>query len=125
MFYGDAHIGRSVMRRVKVVEVDDADGIQKVTVQGLKGEYFKMPYRGQPHGMSSVPEVGMVGYVFMASGRPDQAFLMGLEDPELRPKDKVGGETRIYGKHENLAEFDDNGNILLHSPNGIIHLNPP
>ncbi len=54
MFFGDSHIGRNAMRRVKVVEVDDKDGVQKVTVQGLKGEYFKMPYRGQPHGMSSV-----------------------------------------------------------------------
>jgi len=124
MFFGDSHIGRSAMRRVKVVEVDDRDGVQKVTVQGLKGEFFKMPYRGQPHGMSSVPTVGMVGYLFMANGRPDHAFLMGLEDPALRPKDKVQGETRIYAKKGQQVEMDDDGNIIITSPNGIVHINP-
>lgn len=125
MFYADGHIGRSAMRRVKVVEVDDTGPIQMITVQGLKGEFFKFPYRGQPHGMTSFPTVGSVGYVFLASGRPDQAFLMGLEDPQLRPKSRVEGETVVYAKEGQTAEFDSNGNILLKSPNGIVHINPP
>lgn len=124
MFYGDAHIGRGGMRRVKVVEVDDRDGVQKVTVQGLKGEYFKFSYRGQPGGFSSVTEPGQVGYVFLAGGRPEEAFLMGLEDPNLRPKDKVQGETRIYAKKGQLMEMDDDGNVIVTSPNGIVHINP-
>lgn len=123
-FFADRHIGRSAMRRVKVVEVKDTGTIQMVTVQGLKGEFFKFPYRGQPHGLTTVPTVGSVGYLFMASGRPDQAFLMGLEDPQLRPSGKAEGETWLYAKKGQTVELNDDGDLLIRSPSGVVHINP-
>ncbi len=121
----DVDASRNVMRRVEVVEVDDTGPIQKVTVVGLADEYFELPLRGQPHGLTTVPQVGAVGYLFLGNGRPDQAFLMGLEHPDERPNERVEGESIMYAKKKQRVELDDNGDILMKSPEGIIHINPP
>jgi phage baseplate assembly protein V len=124
-FRADTHIGRSVMRRVEVLEIDDTGPIQKLTVKGLEGEVFKVAMRGQPHGLTGVPTKGSIGYVYMANGRPDQSFFMAIEDPNLRPKNRQPGETIVYGKQGQKLEQDANGNTIVRSPNGTIHLNPP
>lgn len=127
MSYGaDVDIGRNVMRRVEVIEVDDSGEIQMVRVKGLADEIFELPLRGQPHGMTSVPPVGSLGYVMMAGGRPDQAFLMGLEHPEQRPKDRAPGENVLYATPGQRMEMDQDGNVLVKSAGGgIVHINPP
>jgi len=115
----------SVVRRVEVVKVDDRDGVQKVTVMGLADEYFELSYRGQGHGLTSVPKVGAVGYAFLANGRPDQAILMGLEDPNTRPKERQEGEAVMYGGNDQVVEHKANGDTILKTPNGVFHVNPP
>lgn len=121
----DWHVGRNSMRRVKVVKVDDSEGIQRVTVEGLDGEEFDLPLRGQPHGNTSVPKKGMVGYLFAANGRLDQAYLMGLEDPEKRKKfgNRKDGENTLYAMKDQEIYMDDNGDVHHKSPNGIIYIN--
>jgi len=116
----------SVVRRVEVVKVDDRDGVQKVTVMGLADEYFELPYRGQGHGLTSVPKVGAVGYAFLANGRPDQAILMGLEHPDDRPKERQEGEAVMYATPGQKLEMDKDGNTIIKSAaGGIVHINPP
>lgn len=125
-YHADGDIGRNGMRRVKVVEVKDDGEIQTVTVSGLKGEFFKLPLRGQAHGFTGNPRVGSVGYLFMANGRPDQAFLMGLEHPEDRKKNLESGESKSYGAAGQEIYHDKNGNVLIRSAgDGIVHINPP
>lgn len=120
----DIDIGRGAMRRVEVIEVDDRDGVQMVKVMGLADEIFEFPYRGQPFGLTTVPTVGSIGYAFLAAGRPDQCFLMGLEHPDQRPKGRKEGESIMYAKKQQRVEMDDAGNVLIKSPNGIVHINP-
>jgi phage gp45-like len=72
-----------------------------------------------------VPTVGSIGYVYMANGRPDQAFLAALEDPNIRPKNREPGETVVYGKAGQTVLQDKDGNTIVRSPNGIVHINPP
>lgn len=126
-YHADGDIGRNGMRRVKVVEVKDDGDIQTVTVSGLKGEFFKLSMRGQPHGVTGNPRVGSVGYLFMANGRPDQSFLMNLEHPEDRRKQKdlKPGESKLYGAKGQYVHHDEDGNIILKSVDGgIVHINP-
>jgi len=121
----DVDIGRNVLRRVEVVEVDDKGPIQKVIVMGLADEYFEMPLRGQQHGMTGNPRKGAVGYVMMANGRPDQAFLMGLEHPDDRKKDIEPGETKVYGSAGQEQHADKDGNWIIRSAGGgTVHINP-
>lgn len=124
-YRADVNIGRSVSRRVEVVSVEDDGEIQKVTVMGLADEYFELSFRAQGHGLSTVPIVGSVGYLHMANGRPDQAFLTGLEHPAYRPKDQVEGEAMVYAKQGQTMHFDDDGNVIVRTPGGIYHVNPP
>ena len=122
----DIDMGRNVLRRVEVVEVDDTGPIQKVIVMGLADEYFELPLRGQSHGYTGVPRKGAVGYVMMANGRPDQAFLMGLEHPDDRKTDLEPGEAKMYGAAQQEIHHDKDGNVLIRSAGGgIVHINPP
>ena len=120
----DIHGPRNVMRRVEVVKVEDKGEIQEVTVMGLEEEEYKLAYRGQPHGLTSVPPVGSVGYLFVANGRPDQSFLMGCEHPDHRPKDRKPGESEQYGAKQQSQLMDDQGNTIIKTPQGTYHVNP-
>ena len=127
-FHADENIGRNGVRRVKVVEVKDDGEIQTVTVSGLKGEFFKLSMRAQPHGITGNPRVGAVGHLFMANGRPDQSFLMNLEHPEDRAKQKdlKTGESKTYGSDGQYVHHAEGGNVIIKSTGGgIVHINPP
>lgn len=120
----DIHGHRNVMRRFEVVEVVDKGEIQEITVLGLADEEIKLAYRGQPHGLTSVPRKGSVGYGFCANGRPDQFFIMGMEHPEDRPKNRKPGESEQYGAKKQSNLMDDKGNTIVKTPQGIYHVNP-
>jgi phage baseplate assembly protein V len=113
------------MRRVEVIEVDDKGESQIVTMKGLADEVFKISMRGQAHGLTGVPRVGAIGHLFLAGGRPDQAFVLNLEHPDDRIKDKAEGETVTYGSKGQTITHDKEGNIILKSASGgIVHINP-
>ena len=122
----DQHIGRSFSRRVKVIKVVDTEKIQRITVSGLDGEEFELPLRGQPFGLTGVPPVGSVGYLYSANGRPDQGFLSDMEHPDHRPRNREDGETVVYGKAGQKIVLDKNGNVITTpGAGGIVHINPP
>jgi hypothetical protein len=123
-FAADEHAGRSSVRRVEVIEVDDSGPIQRVTVKGLDGEVYKLAMRGQGFGLTGVPKVGYVGYLYGANGRPDQAYLGNLEDPNIRPKDRAEGETVIYGDKNQAMEMTEGGHVMWRTPDGVWHSNP-
>lgn len=124
-FEADIDLGRNVMRRIEVVEVDDSGPIQKMTVMGLADEYFEMPLRGQAHGITGNPRVGAVGYAMMVGGRPDQCVIMSLEHPDDRKKDLASGETKVYGAPGQEMHADKDGNwVIKSSGGGTVHINP-
>ncbi|ADJ23045.1 Mu-like prophage protein GP45-like protein [Hyphomicrobium denitrificans ATCC 51888] len=118
MFHADRHAGRGMVRRVEVIEVDDKGESQIVTMKGLADEIFKISMRGQGHGLTGVPRVGAIGHLFLAGGRPDQAFVLNLEHPDDRIKGKDPGATTIYSS--------GGKNVEIRSPaGGEVHINPP
>lgn len=119
----DRHATRNVIRRVKVVEVDDKPEIQEVTVEGLADEEIKLGLRGQPHGLTGNPRKGAVGYLFAANGRPDEGFLYGLEHPEDRVKDAKEGESHQYAAKGQRMAILKNGNLQHHTPKGRLYIN--
>jgi len=125
-FRADKHIPRNMCRRVEVVEVDDSGPIQTITVLGLADEYFTLPLRAQPFGLSGVPPVGSVGYLFAANGRLDQGFLLNMEHPSYRPRDLASGACRMYGQAGQSITQDEHGNTIIKpAPGGIVDINPP
>ncbi len=117
-FQADEHIGRSAMRRITIEAIDDSGPIQMATVRGLDGETYRAPV-GQLFGLSSSPPIGSVGYAFMGNGRPDQAFLMGVEDPTLRPRDQADGSVRLYAKEGQFIGMGANGDLVISAPGQV------
>lgn len=125
MFDADRHIARNLARRVEVIEVDDSGPIQSITVVGLADEYFTLPLRGQPFGLSGVPPVGSIGYLFAANGRLDQGFLIGMEHPDHRPRDLASGTCQLYGKAGQSITHDELGNTIIKpGAGGLVRINP-
>lgn len=118
MLVADVHVGRNAIRRVEVTGVDDSGGQQTATVRGSDGESFGVAINGQNFGFTSVPPIGSVGYAFMANGRPDQAFLLGMEHPDFRPKDQSDGGVIMYGEQGQFIGMGDDGNLVISAPTG-------
>lgn len=121
MYQNDLNIGRNVLRRIEVIEVDDSGPIQRVIVKGFEGEIMKLPLRGQYFGATGNPPPGSVGYALLASGRPEQSFFLGTEHPEHRPKNLPVGCKKIYNAHGDVVSLVEH-NIRVKSAR--IDLNP-
>ena len=104
-YAADRHIGRNVLRRVEVVEVDDTGPQQLVTVKGLPGELMLLPYRAQYFGASGNPPPGSDGLALLIGGRPDQAVLIGIEHQDHRPKNIGVGEKVLYNAHGDIIKI--------------------
>lgn len=98
-FWQDLHLGRNIIRRVEVMETDDSDGFQKVTVEGLDGEIHKNVYRAQYFGSTGHVPKKSQGLLLMVGGRPDQGILIAIEDTDKREKNLAEGERCLYNAH--------------------------
>ncbi len=82
--------------RARLVEIDDAPGLQTVTATGHKGTRFGEVLRLQPFGFTSTPPPESVGAILQQSGASERAYALGFEHPAHRPRDLPPGGTRIY-----------------------------
>lgn len=114
------------MRRVTVMEIDDANPQQTIWAKGLYGEEIKGAYRAQGHGLSTVPPVGSEGFAFSLAGRPDQMFFLESEHPDHRPKGQQPGDAVLYDAYGNTIKMESGGvthNNTKHTFNGPIEIN--
>lgn len=80
--------------RGRIKSVDDSGDSQSVTVDGFAGETFTKVLRAQPHGYSSNPPEGSVGY-FLRLGSSDRLVALGYET-RGRPRDLPSGVPALY-----------------------------
>lgn len=92
----------STFTRGRIVAVDDSKRGQTLTVEGYPGERFTGVLRDQPHGFSSVPPVGAVGW-FERVGSSDRLRAIGY-DSDKRPLSSPPGSAVLY---------DDKGNTIF------------
>lgn len=100
---GDFDTIRTMLRRVRLLELDNSGTLQTLRVAGLKGEQLAGVPRVQPFGFSANPPAGAEGLLLALSGRSDRAMVLGVEHPAHRPSAREGGSTALY---------DANGNIV-------------
>lgn len=103
MFETDAV--RTMLRRAKLLELDDAGTQQLLKLSGMKGERLEAVPRIQHFGLSSNPPAGAEGIVAALGGRSDRAVLLGLEHPEKRPKAREAGSTVLYDAAGNVVSI--------------------
>jgi phage baseplate assembly protein V len=87
---------RTMLRRVRLVALDDAGTQQKGRVRGLKGEELDEVVRIQHFGLSSNPPADAEGVLLALGGRSDRGLLVGLEHKDFRPVGGEGGSTVLY-----------------------------
>ncbi|MFZ4807463.1 MAG: phage baseplate assembly protein domain-containing protein [Hyphomicrobiaceae bacterium] len=102
MFHTDMHTARLTIRRVELLETDDAGELQLVTVRGYADEVLKGAHRVQMFGETSHAPAGAHGLALLVNGRPDQSIVLGLEHPTHRPKGIGAGERVLYNAHGDI-----------------------
>lgn len=101
-YFADRDIGRTMVRRVQLIETIDDGDMQIVSAEGFADEIFKKVHRVQPYGHSSHAPKKSHGIVVSAGGRPDQGFLLGVEDANSRPRDLPEGANVLYDASGNM-----------------------
>lgn len=103
-----------MLTRGELVSADDSGAQQLVSYKGLAGEQHSEVYRPQPHGFSSVPKPGSVGWFMALGGERSRALALGFED-DSRITGQAPGTTHLY---------DDKGNVIsVLSNGGTLHKN--
>lgn len=101
-----------------------------------KGPYKLLRMRADGHEFNAKV---LESYGFHSSPMTDGESLIALPDGDmgkatiiggLPPKDRVDGlkegETGLKNhKHGQMISLNDNGDIVIKSPSGIVHINPP
>jgi phage gp45-like len=82
--------------------VEHRGGQQFVAGKGFAGDRFEQAHRPEPHGFASWPVKGGIGVVLGTRSRRDAAFVLGGENPSLRPGLTAGG-TAIYDAAGNIV----------------------
>ncbi|MDP3407230.1 phage baseplate assembly protein [Bosea sp. (in: a-proteobacteria)] len=103
--------------RFRVISVDDSGPIQKVTGRGEGGERLENLMRPQPDGLTTVPEVGSLGWAQFAGSR-ERGIVAGLENPDKRPSDQPGGSKILYGPDGQKLNLKPGGAISLEGGDG-------
>lgn len=96
---------QTMLRRVKLLELDDSGTLQKMRLSGLKGEELADVPRVQPFGLSTNPPVGSEGVLLALGGRSDRGMVLGVESPSHRPTAREPGSTVIYDAFGNVASL--------------------
>ena len=110
----------------ELIEVSEDKGPYMLVRAAADGDEFTVRV-ASPHGLASSPLKGSLIAVQCPDG--DLGKACGTIEPP--PADRIDGqkegEVRIKnlktGKQQ-IIELDDDGNILLKSPNGKVHINP-
>jgi phage gp45-like len=93
---------------------EEKGGQQFLSGRGHYGDGYSRIHRIEGHGSASNPPKGAKGLLIAPNGHPDEAYLFGVEHPDLRPKDLPSGGKAIY---------DASGNIIkLIGSEGVIDL---
>lgn len=88
----------------------EREGQQFVNGKGFAADQFAEVHRPEPHGFASVPVKGGIGTVLASRERRERAYVLGGENPSLRPRDLPAGATALY---------DHNGNIIKLVGDGV------
>jgi phage gp45-like len=103
--------------RFRVISVDDSGPIQKVTGRGEGGERLEDLMRPQPDGLTTVPDVGSLGWAQFAGSR-ERGIVAGLENPDKRPSGQASGTKVFYGANGQKFRMSPDGAITMEGGDG-------
>ncbi|MBZ8133219.1 phage baseplate assembly protein [Afifella sp. IM 167] len=92
-------------------------GQQFVDGKGLAGDLFERVHRIEPHGFASWPVKGGIGAALQSRASRDSAYVIGGENPQLRPSGEylTEGGTAIYDAAGNIVSVVAKSLRIVHS----------
>jgi len=103
MIYEHDDALRSMIRRARLLELDDSGSQQLLGLSGYAKERLKKIVHVQPHGFASAPNNGADGILLQLAGRSDRSMFFGGEHEDYRQKNLVQRQAVLY---------DDKGNVV-------------
>lgn len=97
--------------RCTVQMIDNGGGMQLVQIGVLDGETVDSAERYEPHGLTSVPDVGAEGVVIFPNGDRAHPLVVVVADRRYRPRDGEPGDVILYGKAGARVTMKANGDI--------------
>ncbi|MEM9734236.1 MAG: phage baseplate assembly protein [Pseudomonadota bacterium] len=91
--------------------VDHRGGQQFVNGRGFAGDDFRNVFRPEPHGFASHPVKGGQGLVLQSRGARDAGYVMGGENPQMRPS-LTPGASALYDQNGHILKVFDDGMVL-------------
>jgi phage gp45-like len=109
-----------MITRARLDGLADAGEHQLIDASGFAGERFTKIVRSQPHGFSSSPQAGSVGYL-MRMGDSDRMVALGFETPG-RPRSIEGGGAQLYDAAGNLIYARMAGGVEIKAAAGSVEI---
>jgi len=82
--------------RALLTAIDNGGSVQRVQVQGLKGETLSDIDHAQPYGFAAYPETGKEVILVFVNGDRDQGVALSVVDRDTRPTDLAEGDACLY-----------------------------
>lgn len=103
--------------RFRVTAVDDGGPIQLVSGRGEGGEILENIMRPQTDGLSTVPNIGSLGYALFDGSR-ERGIVQGLENADKRPAGQADGTKVLYGPDGQKLNLKPGGAITMDGAGG-------
>lgn len=113
---------RSMIRRARVLKVDDSGSQQRLDLAGLKDERPEKIVRVLPHGFSSVPNAEAEGLMLQLGGRSDRTLFLGGEHKDHRPKNLKMGQAVLYDDKGNVVFAKSSDGISINAKTGVVEV---
>lgn len=96
---------RSMVRRSRLLKVDDSGAQQLVDLMNLAGDKPRKVFRPQPFGITSHPPVNSEGLVLAAGGRSDRLLYLDGGHWDHRPKSLGEGCSALYDAYGKIIKL--------------------
>lgn len=113
---------RSMIRRARLLQLDDSGSQQLVDLGGYKNERPKRIVRVQPHGFSSYPNAEAEGVMVQMGGRSDRTMFIGGEHKDYRQKNLKEGNAVLYDDKGNVVFAKGDGGLSVNAKKGIVEV---
>jgi phage gp45-like len=115
---------RSILRRARVLKVDDSGTQQKLDLAGLKNERPQKIVRVLPHGLGSNPPDDAEGVMLQLGGRSDRTMFFGGEHKDYRQKNLKTGQAVLYDDKGNVIFAKGSDGLAVHAKEGKVYVKP-
>lgn len=116
---------RSMIRRSRLLKVDDSGTQQLVDLMNLAGDAPKKVFRPQDHGFGSNPPKNSEGVVVALGGRSDRLLYLDGGHKDYRQKNLPTGTAVLYDDKGNVIFAKGSSGIVIESKTDKIVVKPP